>query len=1102
MATYSVGVQLDIASRGLDNIQALLSELDKSGAATAQFRQRAFELGQQLQRLGAEQGLIDAFRRSKEEAAAAARAYQDAQQRAQQLARELAASEAPTRKQTAAVEAARQAVRNAAEANLQQQRSLQELRSQLTAAGIASDQLAAAQARVRQQTADVQAQQGRLAADLRAVAQQSTAAGNAAQTAGKQAQKAFAEASQETQRFAGGLSDLGGRLQAAFAAAGLTVTAQGLAQIADQYSNILARLKLTEGSTEAARAGLARVLDVAQRTNSSLDATATLYTRIAANGRELGLSNQAVLGLVETINKAIQVSGAGAQESEAAIRQLVQGLQSGVLRGEEFNSVIEQAPRLARALADGLGVPLGALRGLAEQGKLTTDTVVAALQNQRAAIDKEFESLPDTVGRAAQRLKNAWVDAIGALDQTRGISASAAGALDTLAKNIGTLVTVAEAAGNAIIIYLGVRALNALLVFSKSGGQALQSLRDSIAETEKRFGALGRAVSLLQAAFVGWEIGSFLNNFAIVRQAGVLMARGLIESIELVRLAWESLAAAFTSDTIDAAIARYQQRIGQARQVLREQLADAGKDVQPVVAALQTVGAAAATETQKVSALAKEFPLLAEAVKTVGPAGQAAAAGVGAISAAATKAGADLDKLSVTQLAQLRSEAERAFAAGKISAQQFGDALDRVSAGAAKSLGQDFSRFSSIVTKGFEENLGALSLLIRELDTLRRQGVDTGAALSSTFATLTERASNRAELEALVSRVQALGKAGELSGQQVAAAMDAIKAKTDALTPGVNSVAEAYKQLGLTAPAELQKAAAAAKEAFDVLRAGRVPLNDLQAAFDKYAQAQITAFGETKKAFLEEQAAVLGLVPSWAKVADAARGAGSEGASAGRAIAGGISEVSRAADEASRKVAQLAEQLKISVDDAAQLQERMTRLRTDVQGFSLDQAGNRVAAAGRTEEQARLQINEIIRNTFGNAALGDANARQFALNQLRLQDFRRSIEQGQSSNGIAGGEISKDLSDLLVQLEQENQVLSGLVAQSLRDKTQPPQAAPRGVPAPAGQALPAAASSTVRVVFENAGQGGGSEALFADNSFVQRLLDVLRRAGARFNVGS
>jgi hypothetical protein len=191
------------------------------------------------------------------------------------------------------------------------------------------------------------------------------------------------------------------------------------------------------------------------------------------------------------------------------------------------------------------------------------------------------------------------------------------------------------------------------------------------------------------------------------------------------------------------------------------------------------------------------------------------------------------------------------------------------------------------------------------------------------------------------------------------------------------------------------------------------------------------------------------------------------------------------------------------VDDAAQLQERMTRLRTDVEGFSLNTAGNRVAAAGRTEEQARLQINEIIRNAFGAAALGDANAQQFARNQLRIQDFRTSIEQGSRSAGLRGGQISQDLTDLLVRLERDNQALAGLVTQGLAGRqSQPTQPSRAATPVTSGpvptQATP---SSTVRVVFEVGGQVGSTEALFEDGSFVQRLLDVLRRAGARFSTG-
>ena len=152
----------------------------------------------------------------------------------------------------------------------------------------------------------------------------------------------------------------------------------------------------------------ALVLDVAQQTGSSLDATAALYAQIAASGGEMGMSNRQVLDLVRTINQSIQISGAFGQESEAVIRKLVQGLQNGVLRREEIDSVREQAPRLAWVLSDGLDVPMGALLALAEQGRLTTDVVVSALQNQRSAIEQEFALLPDTLGRVWQRVRNDW----------------------------------------------------------------------------------------------------------------------------------------------------------------------------------------------------------------------------------------------------------------------------------------------------------------------------------------------------------------------------------------------------------------------------------------------------------------------------------------------------------------------------------------------------------------------------------------------------------------------------------------------------------------------------------------------------------------------
>jgi tape measure domain-containing protein len=97
----------------------------------------------------------------------------------------------------------------------------------------------------------------------------------------------------------------------------------------------------------------------------------------------------------------VQLSGASASASDAAITQLIQGLQSGVLRGEEFNSVMEQAPRLAQALAAGLGVTTGQLRAMAQAGELTAKTVITSLQSQSAALQDEFTSFARTDGKPA-----------------------------------------------------------------------------------------------------------------------------------------------------------------------------------------------------------------------------------------------------------------------------------------------------------------------------------------------------------------------------------------------------------------------------------------------------------------------------------------------------------------------------------------------------------------------------------------------------------------------------------------------------------------------------------------------------------------------------
>ncbi|WP_071842539.1 tape measure protein [Dickeya fangzhongdai] len=149
-----------------------------------------------------------------------------------------------------------------------------------------------------------------------------------------------------------------------------------------------------------------RVFSITQSTRSSLDATASLYARLERATRQYGTSASDLARLTTVINQGFIVSGATTQEAENAIIQLSQGLASGTLRGEEFNSVNEQGNRLMVALADSLGVGIGQLRNMAAQGKLTTDVVVKGLLSQGSKIGDEFAKTLATTSQSLEVAKN------------------------------------------------------------------------------------------------------------------------------------------------------------------------------------------------------------------------------------------------------------------------------------------------------------------------------------------------------------------------------------------------------------------------------------------------------------------------------------------------------------------------------------------------------------------------------------------------------------------------------------------------------------------------------------------------------------------------
>lgn len=228
-------------------------------------------------------------------------------------------------------------------------------------------------------------------------------------------------------------------LVGALTALGIGLGIRELAEAADSYTNLSVRIQIATREGGDFTSAMAGVHQVALATNSSLDATAGLFTRLNTVGKEMGMTQQQALDLTKTVTQAIQIGGGSAQASEAAITQFIQAMQGGVLRGEEFNSIMENGYGLAEALAKGLGVTTGELRKMAENGELTSERVVKAVQSQATQIQETYNQFPTTISNALQKISTQWQILIGEMDQANGSSATVANALSIIADNLGIL---------------------------------------------------------------------------------------------------------------------------------------------------------------------------------------------------------------------------------------------------------------------------------------------------------------------------------------------------------------------------------------------------------------------------------------------------------------------------------------------------------------------------------------------------------------------------------------------------------------------------------------------------------------------------------------
>ncbi|TFL14221.1 hypothetical protein CSC67_08700 [Pusillimonas caeni] len=201
-----------------------------------------------------------------------------------------------------------------------------------------------------------------------------------------------------------GYSKISGYVRTAVAA----LASIGTVRLADEWAGVEARVGLATDSINDQRRSLERLYGLAQDNGQDYLATGDLFTAIQRNRKELELQVDQSLQLTDIVGKLMAIGGGSSSSQQAALVQLGQALGSGVLRGDELNSILEQAPRLAQSIADAFGVSVGQLRKLGSEGKLTSKELAAGLLKQAESLNEEFERMPKTWGRGWTLIRNSW----------------------------------------------------------------------------------------------------------------------------------------------------------------------------------------------------------------------------------------------------------------------------------------------------------------------------------------------------------------------------------------------------------------------------------------------------------------------------------------------------------------------------------------------------------------------------------------------------------------------------------------------------------------------------------------------------------------------
>jgi tape measure domain-containing protein len=318
-----------------------------------------------------------------------------------------------------------------------------------------------------------------------------------------------------TEQKTNGLGRAFGGLRGVLAGLGFGLIARELVTMADTFTNMQSQIRLVTNSTGELAAVQGRLFEMAQNSRVSYEGTVDLYARLARSTKNLGVSQESVLTVTDSINKALLVSGTSSAQASGSLMQLGQAFASGTLRGDELNSVMEGMPRVATMIAEGMGITVDQLKKLGAQGKLTGAEVFNAIMKMKDSVEVEAAKMPMTFGQSMTVLRNSLIQFVGSANATLGITKNLAALMALLANNLDV---VAVAAGGVGVAFVALKASMGIS-FIASYIRSVVALQMALGATGTASAIFSAGLKMIQASFQSLTATMMANPFIAVATA-------------------------------------------------------------------------------------------------------------------------------------------------------------------------------------------------------------------------------------------------------------------------------------------------------------------------------------------------------------------------------------------------------------------------------------------------------------------------------------------------------------------------------------------------------------------------------------------------------